>query len=95
VAAGEALLPKTNAEAANCERELWDSFKQLPCLLTLELPVPRFTVRQVLELKPGVVVDTGWSQATDMPLRVNGELLAWSEFEIVDDGYGVRITELT
>jgi flagellar motor switch/type III secretory pathway protein FliN len=95
MAAGEAILPKTNKETASSEQDLWNSFKQLPCFLTLELPVPRFTVGQVLELKPGTVVDTQWSQATDIPLRLNGELLAWSEFEIVDDRYGVRITELT
>ncbi len=57
--------------------------------------MPRFTVRQMLDLKAGTVLDTCWSQATDLPLRVNGELLAWSEFEVVDVRYGVRLTELT
>jgi flagellar motor switch protein FliN/FliY len=95
VVAGETALAKTNAEKVDSQRELWSSFQQLPCYITLELPVPRFTVRQILDLKVGAVVDTQWSQATDLPLRVNGELLAWSEFEIVDDRYGVRITELT
>jgi flagellar motor switch/type III secretory pathway protein FliN len=75
--------------------ELWNSCKQLPCVLTLELPVPQFTLRQMLELRTGSVIDTRWSQAADIPLRVNGELLAWSEFEVVDDRYGVRLTELT
>ena len=82
-------------EEAAPANEAWSSFKQLPCLLTLELPVPRFTVRQALELRPGTIVDTRWSQAADIPLRVNGELLAWSEFEVVDERFGVRLTELT
>lgn len=95
MAASATSPAKTEVAEVDSQRELWNAFKQLPCCITLELPVPRFTVRQVLEMKPGVVIDTQWSQATDLPLRINGELLAWSEFEVVDDRYGVRITELT
>jgi flagellar motor switch/type III secretory pathway protein FliN len=90
---GLATVP--SGKFANAGGELWNACKQLPCVLTLELPVPQFTVRQMLELRAGSVIDTGWSQAADIPLRVNGELLAWSEFEVVDDRYGVRLTELT
>jgi flagellar motor switch/type III secretory pathway protein FliN len=73
----------------------WESFAELPCTVTLELPVPHFTVQHLLELQAGSVIDTGWRQTADIPLRVNGELLAWSEFEVVDERYGVRLTELT
>lgn len=75
--------------------ERWNAFQSIPCVLTLELQVPQFTVRSLLELQPGSIVDSGWSEAAEIPLRVNGELLAWSEFEVVDDRYGVRLTELT
>lgn len=82
-------------QSEDIRSEGMNSFRHLQCTVTLELPVPRFTVRQMLELRPGAVVDTCWSQATDLPLRVNGALLAWSEFEVVDNRYGVRLTELT
>ncbi len=83
------------ATAVDFNGELWNSFRQLPCLLTLEVPVPHFTVRQMLELRVGNVIDTLWSQTADLPLRIHGELLAWTEFEVVDNRYGVRLTELT
>jgi flagellar motor switch protein FliN len=82
-------------DGATTSSELWPQLKHLSCLITLELPVPQFTVRQMLALSSGQVVDTQWSQAADLPLRMNGALLAWSEFEVVDNRYGVRITELT
>jgi flagellar motor switch protein FliN len=75
-------------------RERWQSFQSLSCALSLELAVPQFTVEKLLALRPGAIVETYWSQASDIPLLVNGELLAWSEFEVVDDRYGVRLTEL-
>ncbi len=75
--------------------EPFNRYKHLRCMVTLELPVPHFTVREALNLRSGAIVDTRWSQATDIPIRVNGELLAWSEFEVVDNRYGVRLTELT
>ncbi len=92
---GTCVAEDLGGKAGNSAEPLWNSFKGLPCNLSLDLPVPRFTVQHLLELSPGSIVDTQWSQAADIPLRVNGELLAWSEFEVVDDHYGVRLTELT
>ena len=72
----------------------WNTYADVPCRISLELRVPGFTVKHLLQLAPGRVIATGSPQTSDVPLRVNGELLAWSEFEMVDNRYGVRITEL-
>lgn len=86
--------PKESGPDAEKDRR-WEGCRQLWCVLNVELPVPAFTVRQLLELQRGSLVDTRWSVASDVPLRVNGELVAWSEFEVTDERYGVRLTELT
>ncbi len=66
----------------------------LPCTLALDVPVMRFTVRALLDLVPGVVLETSCHQSMDIPLRVNGLLMAWTEFEVVGERLAARITDL-
>ena len=74
--------------------EKWRQLSWLPCAITLDLPVARFTVRDLLQLRAGLVVETCYSRGAEIPLRANGELIGWAEFEPVADHIGVRITEL-
>lgn len=66
----------------------------LPCTLALEIPVVNFTVGYLLELKEGALVCTSTHQSSDIPLLVNGVLMAWTEFEVVGDRLAARITDL-
>ena len=63
-------------------------------MLSLELPVVGFTVGRLLALSEGSLVQTACSQSSDIPLNVNGTLMAWTEFEVVGDRLAARITEL-
>lgn len=73
--------------------DLLDSMPWLPCTLTLELPVVRFTIADLLAMTPGSVVETACHYTSDVPLRVNGLLIGWTEFEAIGDRLAVRITE--
>ncbi len=73
----------------------WRQLSWLPCDLTLDLPVAQFSVRDLLQLKVGGVVETRYSRGAEIPLRANGALIGWAEFEPVGDHIGVRVTELT
>jgi flagellar motor switch/type III secretory pathway protein FliN len=73
----------------------WQLVQDLACQLSVELPVPGFRVRDLMRLQPQVVIDTHWPVGNDVPLRVNGELLAWCEFEVVENHLAVRLTELS
>ncbi len=66
----------------------------LPCTLTLDLPITEFTVGDLMKLAVGSVVSTRCKQASDIPLRVNGQLIGWTEFEVVGQRIAVRITDL-
>ena len=66
----------------------------LPCTLALELPLEDFTVRHLLKLQPGSLVHTGCHQSSDLPLKVNNILMAWTEFEVVGERLAARITDL-
>jgi flagellar motor switch protein FliN len=74
--------------------ERWVRVEPLPCLLTIEIPVPGFTVGDLVRLQRGRIIATRWTVGQDVPLRVNGELIAWSEFEVVQNRLAVRLTEL-
>ena len=85
-----AAQPKPEAPAADA----WARVESLPCLLSVEIPLPGFTVSDLVHLECGRVIATRWTVGQDVPLRVNGELIAWSEFEVVQDHLAVRLTEL-
>ena len=69
-------------------------FPWLPCTLALDVPVTHFTVRDLLQIRAGSIVETDCHQSSDIPLRVNGLLMAWTEFELVGERLAARITDL-
>ena len=73
--------------------DLLDSLPWLPFTLSVEIPAVRFTIGDLLGLKAGSIVETGCHQTSDLPLRANGLLIGWTEFEVVGDCLAVRITE--
>jgi flagellar motor switch protein FliN/FliY len=93
-----AAQPKPEAPVANPAAdplaERWLRVEPLPCLLTIEISVPDFTVADLVHLERGRVISTRWTVGQDVPLRINGELIAWSEFEVVQKRVAVRLTEL-
>jgi flagellar motor switch/type III secretory pathway protein FliN len=66
----------------------------LPCTLALEVAVVGFTVGSLLKLVQGSLVQTSCHQSMDIPLQVNGILMAWTEFEVVGERLAARITDL-
>jgi flagellar motor switch/type III secretory pathway protein FliN len=74
-------------------QDLVDSMPWLPCTLSIELPVVRFTIGDLLKLGPGSIVETATHHTSDVPLRVNQLLIGWTEFEAIGDRMAVRITE--
>jgi len=71
----------------------WAALLQLDGVVTAELDVPNLTVDDVLHLSPGTVLNTQWQTNRDLPLRVNGRLLGFAEFDSVEERMAVRLTE--
>ncbi len=76
-------------------QDKFDLLPWLPCCLALDLPVVKFTVADLLMLKPESIVETAYHQSSDLPLRVNGQLIGWTEFEVVGERLAVRLTDLS
>jgi flagellar motor switch protein FliN/FliY len=87
-------LGKSQAIVASAPPTEWSAFLTLPCQISLEISVPGFTVATLLRLCPGEVINTHWLQGTDVPLHVNGKVVGWTEFEVIDDQLAVRLTQI-
>jgi len=72
----------------------WTHVKGLLCRLSVEVPIPHFTVRKLLALAPGVILDTYHEEGTHVPVMVNGQMIAWGEFDVTGDILAIRLTEL-
>ena len=79
-----AATPKANL------RMLYD----VEMTLTAEIGRTRLPVRQVLELAPGAVLELDRTAGSPADVMVNGRLVARGEVVVVDEAYGIRITEI-
>ena len=62
--------------------------------LTAEIGRAKLPVRQVLELVPGTVIELDRVAGSPADLMVNGRLIARGEVVVIDEDYGLRITEI-
>jgi flagellar motor switch/type III secretory pathway protein FliN len=92
--ASTAVAPKPEPVSHAEDTSAWRYVGHLPCHLTVDLPVPKFTVGNLAGLEKDSIVDSRWNVTQDVPLRANGELIALSEFEVLGDKLAVRVTEL-
>lgn len=73
---------------------LWDDVGDLPCTLSVNLALKHFTVRDLLRLSAGAIVESENAHGADVPVIVNTRLIGWAEFEVVGQKLAVRLTEL-
>ena len=62
--------------------------------LTVEIGRTRMSVRDVLGLEPGAVVELDRSAGAPADVLLNGRLIAHGEVVVVDQDYAVRITRI-
>lgn len=62
--------------------------------LSVEIGRARMTVRELLSLTPGTVVELDRAAGAPADLLVNGRLIARGEVVVVDEDFGLRITEI-
>lgn len=62
--------------------------------VTVELGRTRMTVRDLLALAPGTVLELDRAAGSPADLLVNGRLIARGEVVVVDEDFGLRVTEI-
>jgi flagellar motor switch protein FliN/FliY len=62
--------------------------------VSAELGRTRMSVRELLSLNPGAIVELDRAAGSPADLLVNGRLIARGEVVVVDENFGIRITEI-
>src|SRR5436189_150892 len=72
----------------------WKRVMDLRCGVSVEVPVASFTVRDLLKLRSLPLLGSAWPTSANLPVRVNGERIAWCELEAAGSRVAIRLTEI-
>lgn len=92
-ASDQVFKPLENSSRAGAANDL-DIIMDIPVKLSVELGRTRVTIKQLLELAQGSVVGLDGLAGEPMDIMINGYLIAQGEVVVLDDKYGIRITEI-
>ncbi|KAF0096123.1 MAG: flagellar motor switch protein FliN/FliY [Puniceicoccaceae bacterium 5H] len=62
--------------------------------VTIQLGSCELPMREIVELTPGAVLQLKQNAKEPVALLVNGKLIAYGEVVVVENNFGVKITEL-
>ncbi len=83
------LTSKENASGADI-----DLIMDVPVQLSVELGRTRLTIKNLLQLGQGSVVELDGLAGEPMDIFVNGYLIAQGEVVVVENKYGIRLTDI-
>jgi flagellar motor switch protein FliN/FliY len=66
----------------------------VPLQVTVELGRTRKLIREILELAPGSVIELDKLAGEPVDILVNGKQIAKGEVVVIDENFGVRVTEI-
>jgi flagellar motor switch protein FliN/FliY len=84
---------KPNPVAGEPSRRL-DMVLDVPLEVNVELGRTRMTIQDLLQLGPGSVIELDKVAGEALDILVNGRLVARGEAVVVNDKFGVRITDI-
>ncbi|MGM0543549.1 MAG: flagellar motor switch protein FliN [Pseudomonadota bacterium] len=93
MASDDVFRPLTQEDGAAASRDL-EMIMDIPVKLTVELGRTKLTIKQLLELAQGSVIELEGLAGEPMDILINGYLVAQGEVVVIDDKYGIRITEI-
>ncbi|WP_447554871.1 flagellar motor switch protein FliN [Vreelandella sp. EE22] len=92
-ASEDIFRPLSGEGASGASRDL-EMIMDIPVKLTVELGRTKLTIKQLLELAQGSVIELEGLAGEPMDILINGYLIAQGEVVVVEDKYGIRITEI-
>lgn len=87
------FAPLTSGISAQIETNI-DFIADVPLQITVELGRTRKLIREILELVPGSVVELDKLAGEPVDILVNGRLIAKGEVVVIDENFGVRVTDI-
>ncbi len=72
----------------------WENFLDLPLFVEAELGRKMITLKDLLELNIGSIVELKQSAGESLNIFVNGSFLGNGEVTVIENAFGLRITEI-
>ncbi len=82
-----------NDQWAN-ERESIDLIRDIPLEVTVELGRTKKLIKDILEFGPGTILELDKLAGEPVDIMVNGKYIAKGEVVVIDESFGVRITDI-
>ncbi len=91
--AGQAVFKPLDQKGGVSVNDI-DMIMDVPVQLTVELGRTRLTIKNLLQLGQGSVVELDGLAGEPMDIFVNGYLIAQGEVVVVEEKYGIRLTDI-
>ncbi len=92
--AADPLFPPLGTGSGPSVREDIDLVLDIPVQLTVELGRTRIPIKHILQLAQGSVIELDALAGEPMDVLVNGFLIAQGEVVVVNDKFGIRLTDI-
>jgi flagellar motor switch protein FliN/FliY len=89
-----AAEPSSSGKVQQPGRDNIDLIMDVPLNVTVELGKSKKSIKEILALKMGSVIVLDRLAGEMVDVLVNGKLFAKGEVVVIDDSYGVRVTEI-
>ncbi len=83
-----------DVEKLNAEKESIELIMDVPLEITVELGRTKKLIRDILEFSPGTILELDKLAGEPVDIMVNGKYIAKGEVVVIDESFGVRITDI-
>lgn len=83
-----------DSEPYSAEKESIDLIMDVPLEITVELGRTKKLIKDILEFGPGTILELDKLAGEPVDILVNGKYIAKGEVVVIDESFGVRITDI-
>ncbi len=87
-------LHEEHAPLSGDERRKLDTILDIPVTISMEVGRAKISIRNLLQLNQGSVVELERVAGEPFDVLVNGTLIAHGEVVVVNDKFGIRLTDV-
>ncbi|WP_318417898.1 flagellar motor switch protein FliN [Photobacterium leiognathi] len=87
-------LTDDSAPITDDERRKLDTIMDIPVTISMEVGRTQISIRNLLQLNQGSVVELDRIAGESLDVMVNGTLIAHGEVVVVNDKFGIRLTDV-
>ncbi|MFT6193528.1 MAG: flagellar motor switch protein FliN/FliY [Cognaticolwellia sp.] len=87
-------LEEDSGNISGAEKSKLDAILDIPVTISMEVGRSHISIRNLLQLNQGSVVELDRVAGESLDVMVNGTLIAHGEVVVVNDKFGIRLTDV-